>query len=47
MKSNEEGAMSVNKRMDNNILTSFVNNECKAFRGAIVIFYKGGSSFYK
>jgi hypothetical protein len=44
MKSNEEGSMSVMKGKDNNILTSFVNNECKALSGIVVILYKGGSS---
>jgi hypothetical protein len=44
MKSNKEGAMSVKKGKDGNILTSFVNNECKALRGAVVILYKDNSS---
>jgi hypothetical protein len=45
MKSNEEAAVSVKKGKDSDILTSFVNNECKALRGAIVILYKGSLSF--
>jgi hypothetical protein len=32
------------RKKDNNTHTSFINNECKAFEGTIVILYKGGSS---
>jgi hypothetical protein len=44
IKSNGEAAMSVKKGKDSDILTPFVNNECKALRGAVVILYKGGLS---
>jgi hypothetical protein len=32
------------RRKYNTTLISFVNNECKALRGMIVILYEGGSS---
>jgi hypothetical protein len=44
MKSDEEGAMSVKKGKDSNILMTFVNNEYRALRGTIVILCKGVSS---
>jgi hypothetical protein len=44
--SNEERQRRRKERgKDGNIPMAFVNNECKALRGAIVILYKGGSSF--
>jgi hypothetical protein len=35
------------KEKDGNIPMSFVNNECKAIKDAIVILYKGGSCSLK
>jgi hypothetical protein len=44
MENNEEVKMSVKKGKDDKVPMSFVNNECKALRGVIVILYKVCSS---